>query len=48
MSFTDYTWSYSLKAKSELRTVMMALFKDLKATHGIDVRYINCNNSGED
>ena len=44
---TDYTWSYFLKEKTELKQVMMSLSNDLKATYCIDARYIVYDNAGE-
>ena len=36
------------KAKSELKAVMLALFKDLKVMHGITMRtHVCCDNTGE-
>ena len=45
--WTDHAWGYFFKEKSELRDVMVALTKDLKATECIDIRYVCCNNAGE-
>jgi hypothetical protein len=44
--YTDYCWSLFLKDKSELKEKMMTLLTDLKIA-GINVRFIRCNDSGE-
>ena len=43
----DYAWSYFLKEKSELKDLMMTLFKDSKMMFGVTVRYAHCDNAGE-
>jgi uncharacterized protein (UPF0335 family) len=44
--FTDYCWSFVLKNKSDLKGKIKTLFTDLKIA-GIDVKYIRCDNAGE-
>ena len=44
---TDLAWSYFLKNKSDLKDEILALIKQLKAKFGITVRYIRCDNAGE-
>jgi hypothetical protein len=44
--FTDYCWSMFLKNKSELKEKMFPLLTDLKIA-GIDIKYIRCDDSGE-
>ena len=46
-SYTDYCWSFFLKAKSMTKDYMIPLIKDLKAKHGIQVKYIRCDDAGE-
>ena len=45
--YTDQTWSKFLKEKSELGDVMIEFILELKNKHGIDVKIIRCDNSGE-
>jgi hypothetical protein len=44
--FTDYCWRFVLKNKSDLKGKVKTLLTDLKIA-GIDVRYNQCNNAGE-
>jgi hypothetical protein len=44
--FTDYCWSFVLKNKSDLKGKIKTLLTDLKIA-GIDVKYIRCDNVGE-
>ncbi len=44
--YTDYCWSIFLKLKGELKDKMRILLTDLKIA-GIEVKYIQCDNSGE-
>ncbi len=44
---TDLAWSYFLKNKSNLKDEILALIKELKAKFGITVKYIRCDNAGE-
>ena len=44
---TDQTWSKFLKEKSELADVMIEFIQELKNKHGINVKIIRCDNSGE-
>ena len=46
-SYTDYCWSFFLKAKSMTKDYMIPLIKDLKTKHGIQVKYIRCDDAGE-
>ena len=43
---TDPAWNNFWKEKSDLKNVMMAFIKDLKATEGIYIRYVNCGIAG--
>ena len=44
---TDHIWSYFLTAKSHTRTEMILLLKELLAKYGKVVKYIRCDNAGE-
>jgi hypothetical protein len=44
--YSDYCWSIFLKNKSDLKSKVMTLLTDLKIT-GINVKYIQCDDSGE-
>ncbi len=44
---TDLAWSYFLKNKSDLKNEILALIKESKAKFCITVKYIRCNNAGE-
>ena len=44
---SDLCWSYFLKKKSETTAKMVALIKELKSKYGIEVKYIRCDNAGE-
>ena len=41
------TWSYFFKKKSETADKIISLIKDLKSKHGIVVRFVRCDNLGE-
>ena len=43
---TDFSWSIVLKNKSELKRKMFSMLTDLNIA-GINVKYIRCNDSGE-
>ena len=45
--YSDFSWSYFLKKKSELKDHIIGLIKELKAKHGISVKTIRLDNSGE-
>ena len=44
---TDKTWSYFLKSKDQLSSKLIGLIKNLKATHGVKVQTLRCDNAGE-
>ena len=44
--YTNYCWSIFLKNKSDLKEKMFTLLTDLKIA-GIDIKYIRCDDSGE-
>jgi hypothetical protein len=44
--YSDYCWSTFLKNKSDLKSKVMILLTDLKIAE-INVKYIRCNDSGE-
>ena len=44
---TDLAWGYFLKSKSDLNDEILALIKELKPKFGITVKYIRCDNAGE-
>jgi hypothetical protein len=44
--YTDYNWSITLRRKSDLKKKMFTLLTDLKIA-GIDVKFIRCDDSGE-
>ena len=44
---TDYAWSFFLKQKSETKDIIIDLIKQLKQAYDINVKTIQCNNSGE-
>jgi len=44
---TNFCWSFFLKSKSKIKTVMITLIKELNDRHKIKVERICCNNSGE-
>ncbi len=44
---TDHIWSYFLTAKSHTRKEMIILLKELSAKYGKAVKYIRCDNAGE-
>ena len=44
---TDYCWSFFVKKKSELKDKVVPLIKELKAKNGIEVKFIRCDNAGE-
>ena len=44
---SDHMWSKFLKQKSDTSNIIIALIKDLKAKYGITVKYIRCDNTGE-
>ena len=44
---TDFCWSYFLKKKSELKDRVIELFKELKNKHGVTVKTVRLDNSGE-
>ena len=43
----NYDWSYFLKEKFKMKSVMLGLIKSLKAKYSIQVWYAHCNISGE-
>ena len=43
----DFCWSMFLKMKDEASKRLIRLIKDLKATHGVTVKKIHCDNVGE-
>ena len=43
----DFALTYFLKEKSELKKMMLSLIKDLKATKGINMKYVRCGNARE-
>jgi Reverse transcriptase (RNA-dependent DNA polymerase)/gag-polypeptide of LTR copia-type len=45
--YTDYIWSYFLSAKSELATTFITWVKNFQKDHGVQVKYLRCDNSGE-
>ena len=45
--FSDYSHSFFLKKKSDQIVMIPIWIKGLKAKHGIDVKYIRLDNSGE-
>jgi hypothetical protein len=45
-NYTDYCWSLFLKYKADLKDKMFKLLTDLKIA-GIEVKYIRCDDSGE-
>jgi hypothetical protein len=45
--FTGVSWSYFLKKKSDLSERVMELLKDLKSKHNIKVKFVRCDNAGE-
>jgi hypothetical protein len=45
-NYTDFCWGIFLKNKSELKDKMFTLISALSIA-GVDVKYICCNNSGE-
>jgi hypothetical protein len=45
--YTDKSWSYFLTSKAQLSTKLLGLIKHLKATYGIQVKYLRCDNAGE-
>ena len=44
---TGYMWSYFLKKKSELKGEPIDLIKDLKQKMKYEVKYLRCDNAGE-
>ena len=44
---TNFVWSYFLKRKSETSKRVRELMKTLQSNHGINTRYIRCDNAGE-
>jgi transposase InsO family protein len=44
---SDYCWSYFLKKKSDLSQTVRNLVKDLKVKHKKRVKFIRCDNAGE-
>ena len=44
---TGKTWSYFLKAKSELKNKLISLIRHLKMKYGIEVKQLRCDNAGE-
>ncbi len=44
---TDNAFSYFLKTRDQLSSIMIPFVKGLNAHHGLTVRYIHCNNAGE-
>ena len=44
---SDLSWSYFLKKKKEVKANVIELVKELKAKYGIVVKYIRCDNAGE-
>ena len=45
--FTGYCWNYFLKQKSDQVDLIVALIKDLKAKYNRQIKYICCDNAGE-
>ena len=45
--FTDMTWSYSFKKKSETADKIISLIKDPTSKHRIVVKIVRCDNAGE-
>ena len=45
--YTDMTWSYFLKKKSEILDKIISLIKDLKSKYKIVVNMVHCDNAGE-
>ena len=45
--YSDYTWSFFLKEKSDLAECMVDFIQDLEAKHDIKVKNIRCDNAGE-
>ena len=44
---SDITWSSFLKKKSDQVEKLVSFLKDLKAKHNVTVKYIRCDNAGE-
>lgn len=44
---TDASWSWFLKKKDEQYDILLGFIKDLRAKHGKQVKFIRCDNSGE-
>ena len=44
---TDMKWSYFVKLKSELKRKVIDLIKELKSKDNKFVKYIRCDNAGE-
>jgi len=44
---TDFCWSFFLKKKSDQVDLILDLIKDVKAKYNYTVRYIRCDNAGE-
>jgi len=44
---SDFCWSYFLKSKSETVKIIVTLIKNLKAQHNYDIKYLQCDNAGE-
>ena len=44
---TDYIWSFFLKKKNDLCAATIGLIKDLKAKNCLTVKYVRCDNAGE-
>ena len=44
---TGFIWSYFLKFKSQVKDKMVELIKHLDRKYGYNVRYLRCDNAGE-
>ena len=44
---TNFKKSFFVKRKGDQNTILVEWFKDLKVTHGITIKRVRCNNSGE-
>jgi hypothetical protein len=44
---TDHCWSHFLKSRDEQNSFLISIIKDLKAKAQVIVRYIRCDNAGE-
>ena len=44
---TGFIWSFFLKYKSQVKDKMIELIKDLDKKQGYKVKYLRCDNAGE-